>query len=185
MTKTFSLIKKAQIIDTTKNNQNICILENLTYFAIRESVTVKQLSESITHILAGLEQTSANMNPRTVASFLAGVESLSDKLTTIRDSTAKQNTLKVLTNAAMKYDDLTKKSLPNQSAVSIAQYGARFPEVVQKYLKFATSQDAAQQIGTAARQLQGPIQRAMQQVTQSGNTLAVKPNTQGNPAPQV
>jgi len=169
------LIKEAQQIDISITTQNTTIQNNLTYLANKDKITPNQLFESVTHVLAGLEQTAANMNPKSVASFLAGVEKLSDTLLSIEDTGKKQKTLKVLASASMKYDDLTRKSLPNQSIVSIAQYGARFPEIVQKYLKFATSQDSAQQIGTAARQLQGPIQRAMQQVTQAKSTMSNEP----------
>jgi hypothetical protein len=171
------LIKNAYIIDATIRTANQTIYENFRWIADDKGYSVNAVYEGVTHVLAGLGQSAQNMNPNSVASFLAGVEKLSEVLITIDDVDKKRNTLKVLTAAAMKYDDLTKQALPNSSVVKIAQFGSKFPDLVQKYVKMATSVDAPVQIDKAARALLSPIERSMNMVSQAGKTIASNPSS--------
>ncbi len=151
-----SLIKQAQ--QTLLEDR--VTLTNITSFAKSIESTVDSLHESVTHVLAGLGQTSANMDPRTVASFLAGIEKIAKVLpTATANPNQQQNTIRLLTAAAMKFDDLTKKSLPNSAVVKIAQYGAGDAELMKKYLGIV--QQGSEQITTAANQLRTVIDRVI------------------------
>lgn len=185
MATTLKLIKET--LTSTNNQLNISkrIVENFNYFTFTSPVNEQSpitLAESVTHVLAGLAQNSKNMNPRSVASFLAGVEQLSRALAQSQDEKKTQNTIRVLADAALKHDELTKQSLPNNSVVVIAQYGAKFPELMQKYERIVND---PQQLDQAARQLSGPIERAMnistqpqQQQPQPQQQQPVEANTQ-------
>ncbi len=174
------LIKKARDVDTSKSTQFKFIRENITYIAKQQKISSKQLFESVTHVLAGLGQTAQYMHPNSVASFLAGVAKLSDELVSMEDVNKKHQTLKLLATAAMKFDDLTKQTLPNESVVKIAQYGARFPDVVQKYIKITSGVNSSEQINDVARQLLGPIEQAMNTVRQASKTIASNPSANAN-----
>jgi hypothetical protein len=98
------------------------------------------------------------MNPRSVASFLAGVEKISQTLPSANiGADKKQNTIRLLTAAAMKFDDLTKQALPNPQVVKIAQYGAGDTQLMQKYLDIV--KQGPQAISTSANQLRSAIDR--------------------------
>lgn len=161
MATTLQLIKQAQTNNIIVSNILKNIRENISVFAKQNNVTSQGLSESITHVLAGLSQTSKTMHPNSVAALLAGVEKLAADLPGTEDITQKQNTLKLLSTASMKYEKLTAESLPNHSVVVIAQHGAKFPELVQKYTTMLASPDAPQQLDAVAKQLSASIERAM------------------------
>lgn len=149
-----SLIKQAQqVLTETKETVN-----NIELFAESIDSTFTEVCESVTHVLAGLEQTTNNMNPKSVASFLAGVERI---ITVLPSATPEkqQSTVRLLQAAAMKFDDLTKKALPNQAVVKIAQYGASDAQAVQKYLGIV--QQGPREIANAANKLRYAIDRAM------------------------
>jgi hypothetical protein len=111
---------------------------------------------------------------------LASVAKLPDELVSSDDVNKKQKSLKVLTAAAMKFDELTKQSLPNSAVVQIAQYGSKFPELVQQYIKIVTSVNSAEQVADAARALLSPIEQAMNSVRKSRETLAANPAANAN-----
>ncbi|PPD55700.1 MAG: hypothetical protein CTY12_00140 [Methylotenera sp.] len=167
MVTKFNLIKSAQVLAHNNTTQAEMIKENISYFASQENVDVVKLSESITHVLAGLSQTAANMNPKSVAFFLAGVEKLASGLASAPDNEQKQNSLRVLANAAVKHDELTQQSLPNHSVVVIAQYGAKFPDIANKYMQL--TQDP-QQIEQVANKLKQDIDQAMRSSGKSQTT---------------
>lgn len=175
-----ALIQKAQEYRKISNT----LTENLITLATQQQTILVPFCESIIHVLFGLEQTAANMHPRSVATLLAGVEKLSTTLGSIEDSTQKKQSLKLLTSAAVTYDDLVKQSLPNHSVVGIARYGDQFPELVQKYLKVASGPNATQQIGVAAHQLIKPIKQVMHQAVEASTTIATKSNPVRNNAPR-
>lgn len=169
------LIKQAQQSLT----ESSIILSNIQALAAEAGVPEIELKESISHVLAGLGETAKNMHPRSVAALLAGVEKLSSTLPTDKNKT---NTIRSLASAAMKFDDVTKESLPNQAVVTIAQYGSNFPELVQKYSQVAASGDS-QQIDKAARVLIAPIERAIRLSSQSSSPApAANPLAIGQPA---
>lgn len=158
MVTKFNLIKTAQTLAHNNATQAELIKENISYFATQENMDAVKLSESITHVLAGISQTAATMNPKSVAFLLAGVEKLASGLASAENNEKKQNTLRVLANAAVKHDQLTRQSLPNHSVVIIAQYGAKFPELADKYMQII--QDP-QQLQRVASQLKQSIDQAM------------------------
>lgn len=158
MVTKFNLIKTAQVLAYNNATQVELIKENISYFAAQEKVNAVKLSESITHVLAGLSQTAANMNPKSVAFFLAGVEKLASGLASAPDNEQKQNSLRVLANAAVKHDELTNQSLPNHSVVVIAQYGAKFPDIANKYMQLTQDPRQIQQV---ANKLKQDIDQAM------------------------
>ncbi len=175
---TFKLIKKAYDVDATTKIRTNLIIENLTYFSNQQGISVQALAEGVTHVLAGLGQTAPSMHPNTVAAFLAGVLKLADELASSDDAEKKRQSLKVLNAAAMKFDELTKQSLPNQSVVKIAQYGSKFPDVVRQYTRIASS--SPEQIDQAAKQLIPMIDHAITQAERSYKTLASNPAASAN-----
>ncbi|MCK9369657.1 hypothetical protein M0R04_07095 [Candidatus Dojkabacteria bacterium] len=179
-----SLIKQAYNVDIKNTTQHNYIRENIKHIAKRQFTTPALIAEGVTHVLAGLGQTAQYMHPNTVAAFLAGVSKLSDELVSTDDANKKNKTLKILTAAAMKFDDLTKQSLPNQSVVIIAQYGARFPELMQQYVKIASSSNP-EQINQAARQLLTPIEQAMNMASKASETLASNPSSSAGVSTQT
>ncbi len=176
MATEFNLIKAAQQYATETSNENTMIRENIQYLAKKGDMTAVGLAESITHVLAGLAQDPNMMNPSSIAALLAGVEKLAGGLASSEDSTRKQNTIRTLAAAAMKGDQLTQQSLPNHSVVVIAQFGAKFPELVQKYAKIATTPQMLQQ---AAKKLIPVIDRAMQSASKTA-TVAEDPASMGS-----
>ncbi len=137
--------------------------ENFQLFAESVNVDANVLTEAITHVLAGLGQTAANMNPKSVASLLAGVERIAKVLPNAVPN-QQQNTIRLLAAAAMKFDDLTKQALPNAQVVKVAQYGAADAQLVQKYLDIV--QQGPQAIQQAASQLKTVIDRSTRTNTQ-------------------
>ena len=157
MVTKFNLIKSAQVLAHNNATQAELIKENISYFAEQENVDAIKLAESITHVLAGLPQTASSMNPKSVAFLLAGVEKLASGLASAPDDEKKQNTLRVLANAAVKHDQLTQQSLPNHSVVIIAQYGAKFPDLADKYMQTAQDPQQLQQIASRLKQSIAPL----------------------------
>lgn len=156
--------------------QQTNIRENIQHFADQEKMTVQGLSESITHVLAGLSQTAGSMHPNSIAALLAGVEKLSTDLPKSEDPAKKQNTIRVLAAAAMNHNKLSNESLPNHSVVVIAQHGSKFPDLVQKYARIAANPD---QLNKAAKQLSYGIEQAMN----STATLKMDPAAAGSTPP--
>lgn len=156
----FALIKQAR----QAADSQATIVENINYLAKQEQTTSKVIYESITHVLAGLAQNPNMMNPNSVAALMAGVEKLAGGLVSSQDDQRKQGTLKTLAGAAIKNDQMTRQQLPNQAVVKIAQFGAKFPDLVQKYSGVMQNPNQAAQL---LKQLQMKIDRAMQQSQQS------------------
>lgn len=151
-----SLIKQAQQILT----EDIQRLTNLREFAESIDSTVSEICESVTHVLAGLEKTARSMSPKSIASFLAGVERISTVLPSAQvPDEKKQSTIRLLQAAAMTFDDLTKQTLPNQAIVKIAQFGAADAQLLQKYLNIV--QQGPQSITNVANSLRYEIDRVM------------------------
>jgi hypothetical protein len=174
------LIKKAHDVDCTNSTKYKTIVENLQYLSTNQKTSITQLVEGVTHVLAGLGQTAQFMHPNSVASFLAGVAKLSDELMSSDDVNKKQQSLKVLTAASMKYDELTKQALPNSAVVQIAQYGSKFPELVQQYIKLTTSVNSAEQVANAAQVLSSTIDQAMTAAKRARETLSSNPSASAN-----
>ena len=156
----YSLIKQAQAATT---NQNI-LIENITVFAQQNNITSQQLYESITQVLAGLAQNPNMMNPKSIAALMAGVEKLSSGLASSSDDAKKQVTLKTLAGAAMRRDPMQQGALPNEAVVKIAQFGAKFQDLVQKYEQQIQNPT---ELSRSLKQLQMTIDRAVQQGQQS------------------
>lgn len=151
----FNLIKEAQNQATKETIITTTIVKNIDHIASNSGLTRKQVTESITHVLAGLAQTAKNMNPRTTAMILAGVDRLSQVLPQAQKP---EKTIQTLAAAAMRFDDLTRQHLPNQAVVQIAQYGSKFSDLVQKYLSVTEN---PQQLDSIAKQLMARIDKAM------------------------
>lgn len=171
MVTKFNLLKTAQLLAHNNATQAELIKENLSYFATQENMDVIKLSESITHVLAGLSQNAASMNPKSIAFLLAGVEKLASGLASAPDNEKKQNSLRALANAAIKHDKLTQQSLPNHSVVTIAQYGAKFPEIADKYMQLVQNPAQLQQAASKLKQMIDQAMRSAgssQQATNDG-----------------
>jgi hypothetical protein len=157
------------------------LIENINLFAKSIDCSIDTVFESVTHVLAGLSQNSNAMNPKTTASFLAGIEKLSNILPSANiDANRKQNTIRLLIAAAMQFNDLTKQSLPNSAAVKIAQYGAGDSELIKKYLNIV--QQGPESITKYANQLKSVIDRVI--TTNQGQQKSIPPQQSGQQSKQ-
>lgn len=169
MATKFNLIKEAQNQALKESTINTAIVKNIDYIAQESGLTRRQVTESITHVLAGLAQTAKNMNPRTTAMILAGVDKISQVLPQAQNP---EKTIQTLAAAAMRFDDLTRQALPNPAVVKIAQFGSKYSELVQNYLNVAEN---PQQLDRVAKQLMSRIDKAMS----NKSTVAAGPSAAG------
>lgn len=126
------------IVQATKKLQDSRILDvrtasELQLMAESIGVTVEQLDESVTHVLANIvnavdqNQDLKLMSIDSLAAFVAGVEVLSQILPKQQDADKKQRALRVLTAVAVGPDGrITTQAEP------IAVLGAKYPDVVER-----------------------------------------------------
>lgn len=169
----FKLIKPAA---TKLRALNLSIQHIQSYIhglAESQQMEPAALTESVTNLLANIATTAASgqplklMHTDSIASFMAGVEAISQSLPVSQDQTKRENTLRVLAAAAVGPDGNV-----TYAATPIAQLGARKPELRDKYLQlvnaYASSGDeqAGKALASAARMLQQQIDQAMRQGSQ-------------------
>lgn len=135
-----------------------------------QDMTPVALSESVTNILANIAVTAEEgkplqlMHTDSIASFMAGVEAISQSLPVSQDQTKRENTLRVLAAAAVGPDGNV-----SYAATPIAQLGARKEELRNKYLQLVnayaagSNPEAGKALAQAARMLQQQIDQAMRQ----------------------
>lgn len=157
-------------------SDNTNIHENLMVFATQINTTTQKLSESVIHVLNDINELINTMPAYSVATLLAGIEQLSVDLPKIEDPNKKQQTLGLLSSSSVSYDKLTNKSLPNNSVVGIAQYGAKFPNVVKKYTNLITNPTDNSQLGNVVQELSSMVEKAMN----ASSTLKQSPISTGS-----
>lgn len=176
MSVKFDMIKKAHALNKHQTKMNEAIRKNLTVLAEQHSTTASTLTESVTNVLANLATTTSAGEPfkvmhlDSIASFLAGVETIANALPSSQDELKKQNTLRALAAAAIGPDGNV-----TYAVTPIAQLGARNQELRSKYVKlvqdYTMSADRGQPDGRsltmAIRQLQLNIDQAMRQASSS------------------
>lgn len=167
----FNLIQEAQD-DLEQKHHVLSLLEGIAL--VSDLTSVKEVCESVDQVLAHIASNKQSMHPRSIAAFLAGVDHIIHALPNAEPK-SKQNTLRVLTNAALKFDDLTKQSLPNQAVVNIARIGSQFNDLVTKYLQIVNADPKT--LDSIAKKLSYRLQQTVN-IQQSGNM------GQLNPAPK-
>lgn len=166
MTTKYSLIKQAHAAQITRHT----LTENIAYLATTHNITDAVVCESISHVLAGLAQNPRMMHPNSIAALMAGLEKLSGGLMSSADDAKKQHTMQTLIQANLK------QSLPNNAVVTIAEFGARFPDLVQKYAAIVKSPN---ELPSALNKLRSTIERAMQ-VSKESNKVSDNPASMGS-----
>lgn len=170
----FSLLGQVDTIHKFNSHETSNIRYNLKMICERADVTVQQVTEAITHVLANLINTIEQNKPITllhinsVADLLAGVDALSTALPAATDKTRVANTVRILSNVAVGKDGEL-----NQSAVPIINYGAKATKLRQEYRQmlnaYAKDVESAQSTNHSdllkqIRLLRQNIDRAMFQV---------------------
>lgn len=177
----YDMIKKANKARAERQMTNENVLTNLKVLAESSKQTSQVLAENVTSVLANIASTAQQgaelklMHLNSIAAFLAGVETLAQRLPNSQDATKTTNTLRVL--AAVGIDP---EGHVTYATTPVAQLGARNEQLMQKYQKivndYAQSQSRGQPDGKmltqAARQLQVNIDRAMRQASGSGGQQA-------------
>lgn len=152
-------------------------MQMMVEYAQEGNVTVSELYENVTNILANIATTASEGRPlklmhlNSIASFMAGVEAIAKALPTTQDEARKQNTLRVLAAAGVQPDGTV-----SYATTPIAQLGARKQDLQGKYAAMvqdyaqstARGEPAGMELAQAARMLQTQIDRAMRQATSSG-----------------
>lgn len=169
-TQSLNLIKTALATGTKAKNEKSAIWRTLTELAEKQNISVQQLSEDVTHILANIASTASEgaplklMHLDSVAAFMAGVEAIANALPNSQDVGKVQNTLRYLRAAKIGADGfITTASAP------IAQVGVRNSELMSKYNKLVKDyavgasggHPSGDQLAAAAKQLQYRIDQAM------------------------
>lgn len=177
----YDMIKKANKARAEIQSMNENVLTNLKTLAESSKQTSQVLAESVTSVLANIASTAQQggelklMHLNSIAAFLAGVETLAQRLPNSQDANKTANTLRVLSAVGIGPDgNVTYATTP------VAQLGARNEQLLQKYQKlvndYAQSQSRGepngQQLTQATRQLQVAIDRAMRQASGSGGQQA-------------
>lgn len=165
----FSMIKTANRALAEAAATASYVQANLTVLAETQNQTAEILAENVTHVLANIANAAQQgeelklMHTNSIAAFLAGVETLAQKLPD-QSPDKSANALRVLAAASIDPDGYV-----TYATTPVAQLGARNEPVMQKYQKvvndYVTSQSRGQPDGTQlaqlARKLQMNIDRAM------------------------
>lgn len=181
MATKFNMIKSANNADRTQLKQQAATYTMMMEYAEEGKISVQELAESVTHILANIATTASSgaplklMHLNSIASFMAGVEAIAKALPTTQDEIRKQNTLRVLTAAGVQPDGTV-----SYAVTPIAQLGARKQDIHGKYSAMvqdyaastARGEPAGQELAQAARMLQAQIDRAMRQAAAPQNKPA-------------
>ena len=183
-TTRLDLIKNANSKRSERLLQDSTIRSTLRVIAEEQDSTAQQLSESVTHILANIAQTTTDgapiklMHLNSVAAFMAGVEAIAKALPNAQDPGKVQNTLRYLQAAKVGADGFV-----TTAVAPIAQLGARKQELMAKYdkmvkdyaLSVSRGQANGQELAAAAKQLQQSIDQAMRVATSTAAPQASAP----------
>lgn len=192
-TTRLELIKSANSQHNDQLLQTSTIRNALRFIAEEQNTTAQQLSESVTHLLANIAQTTAAGEPiklmhlSSVAAFMAGVEAIAKALPNAQDPNKVRSTLRHLHAAKVGSDGFV-----TTAVAPIAQLGVRKQELMAKYdkmvkdyaLSVSRGQANGQVLSAAAKQLQLSIDRAMTgaESPASQPTLApTRPSAPGTP----
>lgn len=184
-----SIITLAHQVHKQEMMENQAIVAKLTTIAESTETEVEVLSEAVTSLLANIATKAEQGKPidlmhiNSVAAFLAGVEAIADALPSSTDEQKKQNTIRVLTTAAL--EDGT----PNSATYPIINLGARKAERHKSYLAalqhYATGQTKGdpqgEMLARLIRMLQMKIDRAMRSSAPMKPMAKTGPSTPGTP----
>lgn len=190
----FKMIKQAAKATNTILQENQAMVARLTAIAEQQSITPDALTECVTNLLANIAVTVQEGKPiklmhlNSVAAFMAGVEAMSEALSTTQDEAKKQKTLRVLAVAGLGEDGFV-----NMATLPIINIGAQKEALKSKYMtliqEYMTSQQSGKPNGTAlmaaTRQLQFAVDRAMRSSTAPRSLAPTGASMSGTPNPHM
>lgn len=173
MTKQFNLLKAAAEATDAQHQQNEIIRQGFALISESEGIEPAFLCEKVTHVimnlLADVEQGKdfKIMHSRSVASFLAGVERISNALPTL-DDLRKERTIKMMTAASIGTDGYV-----THDVALISQLGLKHEQLYNKYLRLVTDyinsveqgKPNNAQLSRAVRALRMKVDQAMAQTS--------------------
>lgn len=169
-----NLIKSANSLKNSTDQQNDTIRRNLTMLAEVQLSTRELLAENVTHILANIAATASDggelklMHLNSIAAFMAGVEAIANAMPNSQDKSKVQNTLRYLQSAKVGVDGLVTGAVG-----PIAELGAQKPDLMAKYsqiikayvLSVSRGKPTGDILAQSARALQSSIDQAMRVAT--------------------